>query len=180
MRSHSSHSSAGANRLTILLLSIYLVILCWILLFKLGVQFSYMNERRVNFIPFIAFFNPGQKADLAEIGLNVLIFLPLGIYLNSLCAKWSGWTQMSAFLGVSFLFELIQFTGSIGAFDVTDIITNVIGGVLGWLVFKAIEQLYRSRIRAQHFVNIAGVCATVLIIAFLLLLKLGLLPVKYQ
>lgn len=42
----------SANKLTIVLFVIYFIALFWILLFKLGVQFSYMENRQVNLIPF--------------------------------------------------------------------------------------------------------------------------------
>ena len=40
------------NRLTTILFTVYLMALAWILLFKLGVKFSYMERRTVNLIPF--------------------------------------------------------------------------------------------------------------------------------
>ena len=69
----------SAKKLTIVLFSIYLVALFWILLFKLGVRFSYMENRKVNLIPFESLISNG-KIGFGEIIMNVIIFLPLGIY----------------------------------------------------------------------------------------------------
>ncbi len=64
-----------ANRLTTVLFILYLIALYWILLLKLGVQFSYMGNRRTNFIPF------SEPSILtSENILNAIIFVPLGIY----------------------------------------------------------------------------------------------------
>jgi membrane protein YdbS with pleckstrin-like domain len=40
------------GKITRVLLVVYTLVIAWILLFKLGVQFSYMAERRVNLFPF--------------------------------------------------------------------------------------------------------------------------------
>jgi glycopeptide antibiotics resistance protein len=45
-------ASKVTNRLTTVLFIIYLIAIWWILLFKLGVRFSYMEKRSVNLIPF--------------------------------------------------------------------------------------------------------------------------------
>ena len=60
------------NRLTTVLFIIYLIALYWILLFKLGVRFSYMGERRTNLVPFSELF-----ILTSENILNVVIFVPL-------------------------------------------------------------------------------------------------------
>ncbi|MGN6351827.1 MAG: VanZ family protein, partial [Parafilimonas sp.] len=67
------------NKLTKTLFIIYLIALCWILLFKLGVQFSYMNNRSVNLIPFRNLLTSNGKVDIGETVMNVIIFIPLGI-----------------------------------------------------------------------------------------------------
>jgi glycopeptide antibiotics resistance protein len=67
------------NRLTTVLFTIYLIAICWILLFKLGVRFSYMEKRSVNLIPF------SEPIILSgENILNVIIFVPLGLYAGVL------------------------------------------------------------------------------------------------
>ena len=68
-----------ANKLTNAFFIIYLIVLFWILLFKLGVQFSYMGKRSVNLIPFSEPLISNGRTDVGEIILNVVIFVPLGI-----------------------------------------------------------------------------------------------------
>ena len=71
------------NSLTAVLFIIYLIAICWILLFKLGVRFSYMGQRSVNLIPF------REPIILSgENIFNVVIFVPLGIYTGILFERW--------------------------------------------------------------------------------------------
>ena len=80
----NNHPKAGnvANRVTTVLFIIYLVAICWILLFKLGVHFSYMAKRSVNVVPFNRSF-----ILTSENILNVVVFVPLGIYAGVLFQK---------------------------------------------------------------------------------------------
>jgi len=161
------------NKLTNVLFIIYLIALFWILLFKFGVRFSYMENRNVNLIPF-------AKIDVAEIILNVVIFVPLGIYAGVLFKGRTFSTKLFFFVLISSMFELLQFILRVGAFDITDIITNAVGGVIGLMIFKAIERLFKNSVTAQKFINIIATIGTVLMISLLLLLKMNMLPVRYQ
>lgn len=172
-----SANNTSANKLTYTLLIIYFIVLIWILLFKFGVRFSYMENRIVNLVPFKSLIRNG-KIDKSEIILNVMIFIPLGIYAGILLRRWTFNKKLSLFFLISLLFEGLQFIFKIGAFDVTDIITNTLGGVIGLITFAIIEKLFG--VKAQKFINIIGVIGTILMITLLLLLKLNMLPIRYQ
>ena len=81
MNPNNMKENNKTNKLTNVLFIIYLIALFWILIFKLGVRFSYMENRNVNLIPF-------GKIDLSETILNVVIFVPLGIYAGVLYKRW--------------------------------------------------------------------------------------------
>src|SRR5687768_8552172 len=104
--------NTAANKLTTVLFVIYLIALYWILLLKLGVQFSYMAERRASFIPFqhTAILN-------TENILNVIIFIPLGIYTAILFQSWSFSKKLLFCFLLSLLLEGCQYIFRIGAFD---------------------------------------------------------------
>lgn len=165
----------STNKLTIVLFVIYLIVLIWILLFKLGVQFSYMENRSVNMIPFI-----DGKTDVSQIILNVVICVPLGIYTGVLFKGRTFSTKLFFFFLISSMFEILQFILKVGAFDITDIITNTIGGIVGLILFIAIENVFKNSVKAQRFINIIAAIGTVLMISLLLLLKMNMLPVRYQ
>ncbi|MBK8388370.1 MAG: VanZ family protein [Saprospiraceae bacterium] len=169
-----------ANKVTVTLFVVYFIILCWILLLKLGVRFTYMESRSINFIPFEDAFLPDVKLDLGEIILNVLVFIPLGIYVAILFKLWTLSKKLFFFFMISLMFETLQFILKIGAFDITDLITNTFGGVIGLVVFKIIEKAFNNSVKAQRFINVFATLGSVLLILLLLLLKLNLLPIKYQ
>ena len=173
MNPNNMKENNKTNKLTNVLFIIYLIALFWILLFKLGVRFSYMEKRNVNLIPF-------GKIDVAEIILNVVIFVPLGIYAGVLFKRWGFVKKLFFFFLISLMFEGLQFIFKIGAFDITDIITNILGGIIGSLIFEAIEKLFNNSVKSQKFITIIAAIGTALMISLLLLLKLNMLPIRYQ
>ena len=173
-RRNNSKGNHTTNKVTTALFIIYLIAIFWILLFKLGVRFAYGGSTSVNLIPF------SEPIDRGEIILNVVIFVPLGIYAGVLFTKWSFGTKFLFIFLTSLMFEALQFILRIGAFDITDIITNILGGVIGLMIFKAIEELFNNSVKAQEFINIIAVIGTVLMISLLLLLKMNMLPIRYQ
>ena len=64
------------NRLTTVLFIIYLIALCWILLLKLGVRFSYMEKRKVDLIPFSDPLILNGTVDFIVIFIIFVIFVP--------------------------------------------------------------------------------------------------------
>jgi glycopeptide antibiotics resistance protein len=170
----------NANKLTIVLFDIYLIVLAWILLFKLGVRFSYMSKRSVSLIPFSEPLMRNSKMDFGEIILNVIIFVPLGIYAGILFRRWNLRNKLFFFFLVSFLIESLQFILRVGAFDVSDIITNMLGGIFGLMIFEVIERLFNNPARSQKFINTIAAIATAIMVSLLVLLKLNMLPVRYQ
>lgn len=165
----------ATNRLTTVLFIIYLIALCWILLFKLGVQFSYMDNRSVNLIPF------GKSFTLnGEVILNVLIFVPLGVYTGILFKDWRLGRKLSLVFIASLIVEGLQYLFAIGAFDITDIITNTLGGTIGLLIYKVIEKAFDNSAKAQKFINLIAALGTSVVIIFLLLLKMDMLPIRYK
>lgn len=171
---NNGKNSSMTDKLTYGLLIIYLIALFWIIVFKMSVSFSYMKEARsVNLIPFSGPVILNGKVDHGEDVLNVLIFVPLGIYAGALFKGWITGKKILLFFLVSLACEGLQFILGIGAFDITDLITNTLGGITGLMIFKGIEKLFRSGIRAQKFINIIAATGTIVVIVLLLLLRTG-------
>lgn len=169
-----------ANKLTNVLFVIYWIALFWILLFKLGVRFSYMENREVNLIPFNEFLSLNGKIDFGELIMNVVIFVPLGMYAGILFERWTFGKKLFFFFLTSLMFEGFQFILRIGAFDMTDLITNTLGGIIGLMLFEAIRLAFKSSVKAQKFINVMASMATVVMIVLLFLLKMNMLPIRYQ
>ena len=177
---NNSKVNTATTRLTTVLSIIYLIALYWILLLKLGVRFSYMGTRKINLTPFSEPLILNGKVDVSEIILNVVIFVPLGIYAGILFESWVFGKKLFLFFLISLIVEGLQFILAVGAFDITDIITNTLGGIIGLMIFKAIEKAFNNSVKAQKFINIIAAIGTVLMFLFLMLLKMDMLPVKYK
>lgn len=180
MRINSFGYPKSPDQVTRILLIIYLVTIGWILLLKLGVHFSYMEERKINFIPFKEFFSPSDQIDFPGLILNVIIFAPLGIYISILYHKWPLIKKFIPIPVISFCIEILQYALKIGAFDLTDVVANTSGGILGLFIYKVILKIVYDNTKAQKLVNMIAMIGTVVMISLLILLKLDLLPVHYR
>jgi glycopeptide antibiotics resistance protein len=169
------------NKLTYVLFTIYLIALTWILLFKLGVHFSNMgNSRSINLIPFREFLILNGKIDFAEMIMNVVIFVPLGIYAGIVFKRWITAKKLFLFFLISLIIEGIQLILALGVFDITDIINNTLGGIIGLMIYEGIEKVFKNSCKAQKFINILATIGTFLMILFLFLLKTNNLGIRYQ
>ena len=88
--------------------------------------------REINLIPFR--YTNVVEGDLfwLEPLFNIVVFLPFGILLKKL--NYDLKFGHGIFLIVRLFFEIIQYIFSIAVSEITDIITNVIGGVAGMIV----------------------------------------------
>lgn len=168
-------TNTANNGLTVLLFIIYLVALYWILIMKLGVHFPYMQERRVSLTPFRE-----HVILTGENIMNTIIFIPLGIYAGVLFKRWPVVTKLFFVFSASLLVEAIQYILRVGAFDVTDIITNTSGGIIGLIIFIILEKVFSNSIKAQRFINAIAAMGTVLMMVLLVLLKVNMLPIRYR
>lgn len=88
---------------------------------------------------------------LWQFGFNILMVVPFGMYLR----YWFGYSLPRTFLwslGLSMFFELTQLSGLYGLyprpyrlFDVDDLISNTLGGCLGWLITGPILGILPAR-----------------------------------
>lgn len=159
------------NKLTNVLFIIYLIALFWIIVFKFNVPFSYIgNMRSINLIPFSECLILNGRLAYSEIIMNVVIFVPLGIYVGILFKGWITWKKLFFFFLISLICEILQFILGVGASDITDIINNTLGGIIGLMIYMGIEKVFKNSAKTQKFINIIASIGTILISLFLLLL----------
>ena len=173
-------NTVTTNKITQSLLIVYLLALLWIIVFKLNVSFTNAGNRSINLIPFHQPMILNGKTDYGEMILNVLIFIPLGIYLGILLKKTSRMKKVLIFSIVSLSLELQQYIFKLGAFDITDVITNSFGGMLGLILLRVMYQLIKNELKTQKIINVLAGIGSLTILSFLVLLKLNLLPIRYQ
>ena len=161
------------QRLTEVLFFIYLLALVWIIVFKMEFSFADINERQtLNLDPYSAPARINGVVVYEEIYFNILAFVPFGLYLGILFKKWNIYQNILVFLFVSLSFEMIQYIFSIGATDITDVINNVFGGIVGVIIFRLLNLFMKNSHRAHKLINIFAAVGTVLVVIVLFILKI--------
>jgi len=152
---------AKTTKTTKILFIIYLIALFEIIIFKLDIPFSNMGySRSINLIPFYESLIVNGKIVLSEIFMNMIIFIPLGIYIEMIFSKSSTMKKISIIFVVSLICEISQFIMAIGASDITDIINNTIGGIVGLIIMYMLVKLFKDKYKIYKFVNIIAVIGT--------------------
>lgn len=157
--------------LTMILFTIYFFLLIWILLFKMSFSFDELYGRRsINIIPFLGTAMVNGKLHTSEIINNILIFIPVGIYTCMLKQDWSITKKISVAFFISLAVEVLQFVLAIGATDITDLIGNTIGGVIGIGVFYLFTRLFKNKT-----INILNILASISTVGLVSLISILLL-----
>ncbi len=150
---------------TTVLLCIYTLVLVWIVLLKMSSisDLRYLPcPRTVNLIPF--HYDTEVKTHLSEIILNVFVFVPFGFLLGMLGIK--AWKAVLIGFAVSFVLEALQYVMSIGAADVTDLITNTTGAALGACGYLLLRLIFRKQDRLNRVLNVLACIGMALFLGF--------------
>lgn len=150
------------KKITYVLFFIYLALIIWSIIFKFSISFEDIpNHRSVNLIPF--YYSEGKQFQFLECMFNVVVFAPIGGYLKMLNIKNIPIILFSFFL--SLCLEISQFAFSLGVTDITDLITNTSGAIIGIIVFNICHVMLKenTNIRLQ---KIAMYCTLSLIVFF--------------
>jgi len=113
------------------------------------------SERGIIYIPFWSYFaiSDGKPRLLEENIMNVVAFLPIGIFL-AIGAKRLKWWQ-AAIAGCSFsvVIEFLQYYFNKGQCEIDDVIHNTLGCVIGFFIVKVIVLLYKRIKPRSHRVS---------------------------
>lgn len=157
------------QQLTVGLLAVYLLVLTWIILLKLQFSFADLDRVcRINLIPLAGSRFPDGRINWSEIWCNLLVFLPMGVYVALLQPKRPVLAALGAAFGVSLSYEVLQFILAIGISDVTDLLSNTLGGGLGSLFPLLCRPLLGQR--TQWLLNRIALVGTLAVLVFLILL----------
>lgn len=155
-------------------LILYVLTLLWLVLFKLSSDIPTVladrQTRRLNLIPFVTL---GQTG-LSETVSNIVIFIPFGLLLRITFKETSLGRLILGIAGFSSVCEALQYLWAIGTTDVTDVVTNTLGGLAGLLVYRLVARVVPVKI-LDGVITALGLT---LFIAFLLL-RLLVLKVRY-
>lgn len=132
-------------------LVVYLLILIWVVLFH-----ATLETLNSAFDPDFRTINLYLYFNGVESILNVLIFVPLGLYFGVLFEKNSIVQRVGMVVATSLLFEITQYMLAVGATDIMDLISNTIGGGAGLAIC-----FFARKILKEHF-NMLALVASVL------------------
>ncbi|MGN1048177.1 MAG: VanZ family protein [Eubacteriales bacterium] len=125
-------------------MGIYLLFLCWLILFKLADSIDKIpSMRAVNLIPFHYDQLSNTRFHQMEILYNVLVFVPAGFFFSAF-GKRKVTSGIIASAMLSLCFEILQWIFALGASDITDLITNTAGGALGAFIYFAMGKLFKG------------------------------------
>ena len=150
---------------------VYLVLLVWIILWKLEVPSIGAAAGLARPIKLVPYLPSGDfdASDPLEVLVNILLFVPFGIYLGMLAPRLRWWAIAGILIASSLALETTQHLLSVGSFDLTDVIDNSLGGLVG---FGALVVARRAlEVRAGRLVTriclIGGIVAVLAVAAFI-------------
>lgn len=159
------------NKLTVILLTVYLLALFWIILLKMSTSLSQLPSLRgVNLIPFAESVVINGSIHMYEIIGNAIIFVPFGIYITMLRPEWRLSKRLLLIVAVTLLLEVMQFIFAIGASDITDLIMNTLGGMIGIGFFTIFRKIIRSEDRAVKIMNVFAFVGTLFMSTFIMII----------
>jgi glycopeptide antibiotics resistance protein len=155
-------------------LAIYLLTLLWLVLFKfsydlVGVLLHYQT-RSLNLVPF-AGYSPTTAREMLD---NLIVFVPFGLLLGINFVQVSFRRKLAWIFLFSCAVEALQFACAIGRTDVTDVIMNTGGGLLG-LALYAVSKRYAN----QKALDVGISILLLAVLTSIVLLRTLVLRVRY-
>lgn len=130
---------------------LYAALMLWLLFFQ-RLWFDGETVRDYYFVPFtttvyfirVIFTSQDPSAvthAVKNILGNVVLFIPLGLFLPLLSEKFNKlWKVLAFTAAVMCLAESLQFLTALGTCDIDDVILNTLGALIGYLIYKAIKK----------------------------------------
>ena len=161
------------------LFTIYLALLVWLVLWKLSIPWVGTGARRtVKLVPFVATAANGPSKPSEVLG-NVLVFMPFGVYLGLLAPARAWWRTWSLAIGTVALasvgLEVAQYVLAVGSSDVSDVLANTAGGLVGLALVAVVRLALRGRTAAV----LTGLLAVGTVVALLATATFVASPVRY-
>ena len=161
-----------------IVLGLYLLFLCWLILFKLADSIDKIPHMRgINLIPFHYDQLAGSRFHLNEVFYNVLVFIPAGFYFCAFSGN-KAIRGIAACALLSLAFEAAQWIFALGASDITDLITNTAGGAMGAIVYHIFRRVFKGK--AITIASMIGAALEALCFGFLVVLFLANRTVRFS
>ncbi len=150
-------------------LALYILLITWIIVFKFRIDITSLKYiRSINLIPFKT---NGAINGMKETLVNLILFIPFGMYLEYLLKIKK--LNIIIIILTSFCYEIMQYIFHIGVSDITDIIMNTLGGIIGilliYMYFYLINKIKNNKIY-KNLLEILLIIIPTLILAMLFLI----------
>ena len=119
--------------------------------------------RGINLIPYAASVVVNGKVQISEIIENMLVFLPFGLCISAFYQDSEIQNRILLASGLSLFFEVTQYIFAIGASDITDVIDNTLGAVIGILLYLGMKKIWKEK--TGKIITILGAVLEVLFLA---------------
>lgn len=150
----------------------YALFVIWNILFKYASPLEFFSadryfSRSINLIPFNDLFE-GNYLKLDVWG-NMILFAPFGVYLKLYSSK-QWYRLLPVAVITSILFEVLQYIFGLGATDVTDVIYNTSGFLIGNVIYTLLNGILKDKDRVKLLVSVfAGISMLFVAIVVILL-----------
>ncbi|MBQ9580619.1 MAG: VanZ family protein [Lachnospiraceae bacterium] len=150
---------------SIILFLIYILLLTWIIIYKMDFMLTRMPDRSLNLVPLQGTAKYHGHYDYKELFFNVIIFIPLGMFVSMAIKRFNLVAAFCCGFMLSIIYEAVQYVLICGVADVTDVITNTAGALIGGIVYLINKAIFKK--------NHIMVINTVGMIVFIIMLMFG-------
>ncbi len=160
-----------SKKLTSALLGIYVIIISWIIVFKMQFSIDTLPYiRSINLIPFGESVIINGKIYFDEIINNLIVFIPVGLYIEMIWKDKKLLQKIIPVLSLTLIYESLQYVFHVGATDITDIIMNTLGGVTGILIINCLYKMFKNNEKVNKILNILATICTIGLIGLIIIL----------
>lgn len=146
-----------------------LFIIYVLLLFELLTGTENSLGSGINYIPFkeIMRYKFGSKMFIYNVFGNILIFIPFGYFISRYIKPKKVWPIIMDALITSVTVETVQL--KIGrSFDIDDVMLNILGAILGYFVYIALDAIYKHLPKILRKDFIYDVISLIILVMFIL------------
>ena len=150
----------------------YLFLLTWLVLFKFAFTIEEIPHlRQLNLIPFHYETSVAYITHMKEVIYNILIFVPAGVYFTAFLDKRKWWLGIGASFFVSLTFETVQWIFSIGVSDITDLITNTTGVLVGVGLYYLLKKIFKEK--TNKIILALAAIVTILFVSLIIIILIN-------
>ena len=177
-------SEKTLKKLSIIIMILYAIVTIWVIVFKCNLiksiescyiylkDLSISERLKVFNKPFKNYFTetidaPKYVFELDDF-LNILIFIPIGMYISYFLKRYKFISVILFSTIICTIFEVIQLFTLIGSFAIQDFITNITGGILGYICYKLIfiNDTSVNKIKVLNIISIGVIIVLIPIVIY--------------